>query len=121
MEYTPHPIEVSTVLRRLCNHLDFLAARVFEVEEELGNMLIDKENSEGVSITRIQSLDFTRQSLEDCAILLQLLAQQTTHAPIQISNDAVASTNLKLSSTKSILGTSRKATEIDTSGNVDIF
>lgn len=121
MGKTSQPVEIHSVLQKLSIHLDFLAGRVFEVEEELGKLILGGKSSEEVSITKIQSLDFTRQSLEDCAILLQVLKRHVSDTSFRVSCDVVSSNKLKLNSTKSILGSSLTNAETDVSGQVDIF
>lgn len=121
MESVSETIEMSSILEKLSDHLDFLAGRVFDVEEELGSLLVGSNSGESVSITKIQSLDFTRQSLEDCALLVQVIRKHTAGESIQISSDVFASSDLKLNSTKNIVGPCKQSTPIDYSGQIDMF
>lgn len=121
MESAPEAVKQSTVLHRLSVHLDFLAARIFEVEEELGNILSSKTDSKEVSITKLQSLDFTRQSLEDCAVLLHMLEKNFTADEAWVSENVLSSKELKLNSTKSIVRATPSPSKPDASGHVDMF
>ena len=114
-------IEISSVLERLSVHLDLLAGQVFDVEEELGNLLTGHKSGEELSITKLQSLDFTRQSLEDCALLLQGLVPHTSSTSIEFSTVLAASNNLKLNSTRSILQSFQRSAASNVGGQVDIF
>ena len=44
--------------------------------EQLGELLLTMPPQKPVAVDKIQSLDFVRQSLEDCALLLHYLSEQ---------------------------------------------
>ena len=121
MEENTESIDISEVLHRLSNHLDFLAGRVFEVEQELGSLLTKANSSEEISITKIQSLDYTRQSLEDCSLLLQVLRTHSNSGLEAGANFGTTAGKLKLKSTESILNPNTQSSESHISGQVDIF
>ena len=121
MQENTENIDMPGVLQRLSNHLDFLAGRVFEVEQELGALLTRANSSEEISITKIQSLDFTRQSLEDCSLLLQVLRTHSKSGLEAGSNFEMSFKKLKLKSTESILNPNTQSSESDRSGQVDLF
>ena len=121
LENAPQSIKQSTVLHRLSVHLDLLAARIFEVEEELGKVLSSNSTDKEVSITKLQSLDFTRQSLEDCALLLQMIKSSRAADDVRIPQKALAASDLKLNSTKSIIQSGYTHGSTDVSGQVDFF
>ncbi len=63
------------VLLRLSKHLDKLSGQVCDAEEHIGDLLSGMVPQRAFTFERIQSLDFVRQSLEDCALLLLYLGQ----------------------------------------------
>lgn len=94
--------QASAVLARLSKHLDKLSGQVFDMEEQLGSVLDAAHIKETVTLTKIQSLDFVRQSLEDCALLLHYLS----HMELSDASDAEAfvqiTKKLKLNTTQEI-------------------
>ena len=104
----------------MSDHLDMLAGQIFDVEEELGTLLVSADPQSAISITRFQSLDFTRQSLEDCALLLSLLSREDVLEK-SIHEEKLVAQKLKLDATRALL--SRNTTERRSSnlGDVDLF
>ena len=99
-----------------------LAGQIFAVEEALGVYLQNKtDKTEGIPITKFQSLDFARQSLEDCALLVYLLSDETA-AKSRLGNSSVSiCEKLKLDATRELVASDRpRKIEID-SGDVDLF
>ena len=90
------------VLSNVSSHLDHLAERIYEIEEALGNSLAS-DQTETPSIRKLQSLDFVRQSLEDCALLAHFLSSIAPgNRPSQIDVNEV-SDKLKLGATRLLL------------------
>lgn len=113
-------IIASDVLNRLSIHLDVLSGKIFEVEEALGDHLMSDARNEGLPITKFQSLDFTRQSLEDCALLLNFLSQnQATNTPLGEDRDLLLE-NLKLDATRCLVWPDREFSSSNV-GEIDLF
>lgn len=112
---------LSKVLEKLSAHLDYLSGQVFNVEQELGEMVAGGDGLPSRSITKLQSLDFTRQSLEDCALLLHLLSNNK-NTKITIGDDAeTIQRNLKLEKTRNLLIDFRVIELEDEAGKIDLF
>lgn len=78
---SPNEISIEEMMGRMSDHLDSLACKVFEIEDALGRTLDgQKPNIEdGSAITRLQSLDFLRQSLEDLALMTCLVSKNSKY------------------------------------------
>ncbi len=59
---------------RLSEHLETLANQLSAVEETLCEALTPEQKQNDVDITKLQGLDYIRQSLEDCALLSLLMS-----------------------------------------------
>ena len=114
------PNSISDTLARLSAHLDMLAGQIFCVEEALGTVLSDESSTAGISITRLQSLDFTRQSLEDCALMLQALSADPS-AQAALENSSALEQKLKLDATKKLLFAKKAMISFESDGDVDLF
>lgn len=96
-------IELSLVLARLSAHLDKVAEQVHEVEAELGTLLSVRQSEIHKSISKIQLLDFVRQSLEDCALLTHFLSTSAAFNNLDNETARTLSAKLKLSATQDLL------------------
>ena len=112
--------DLSATLKKLSAHLDMLAGQIFSVEEALGVMLASKEAGERISITKFQSLDFTRQSLEDCALMLQLLSSDPSTMTSLKCNSGICD-KLKLDATKGLIASGIGKNRRSKSGDFDLF
>ncbi|WP_227272536.1 hypothetical protein [Roseobacter weihaiensis] len=115
------PLFMWSTLQKLSVHLDMLAGQVFEAEEAIGNLLAPGSQTRTLPITRLQSLDFTRQSLEDCALLLHFLSNDKSAALVQISDSSVLQDKLKLAATKNLLTTHHTNDGSESKGEIDFF
>ena len=95
---------LSGVLERIARHLDALAGQIYGVEDTLSSALAVVPDKEISSLTRLQSLDYVRQSLEDCALLVHLIRQCPTTEGFSTGNALAITQKLKLDSTRAILG-----------------
>ncbi len=111
---------VAKTLERLSNHLDMLAGQIFSVEEALGSLLIEQPQNEKISFSKFQSLDFARQSLEDCALLLQFLSKDPS-IEVALRSKAEINGKLKLDVTRGILASSHETSNSTLSGDLDLF
>ncbi|MFK7745272.1 MAG: hypothetical protein AB8B47_09460 [Roseobacter sp.] len=93
---------LADVLNSVSAHLDLLAGQVFEVEDALGDVLKDQTSGDHLSITKFQTLDYARQSLEDCALLLHLLSTQSGPSAVTLNDHDDIARRLKLDVTKSL-------------------
>lgn len=69
------------IMERVSDHLDSLACKVFEIEDALGRSLDGEKPyiEVGSTITRLQSLDYLRQSLEDLALMTCMVSKNSQH------------------------------------------
>lgn len=104
-------------LQRLSTHLDVLADQVCSLEEILCEAFSERKSQPRIDLTKLQSLDFVRQSLEDCAILTLLMSNHTDANPITTQQ---LSRRLKLESTRSIIIKGSEETG-QTFGEVQLF
>ncbi len=120
MKNPENKADLSATLQKLSAHLDLLASQVFSVEEALGAMLNSGDKNQRISITKFQSLDFTRQSLEDCALMLQILSTDPS-AMTPIKDKSGIRNKLKLDATKDLIA--RRLDDLNTasSGDLDLF
>lgn len=109
------------VLRRLSTHLDMLAGQIFSVEEALSGVLAEDTQTSEIPITKFQSLDFTRQSLEDCALLLHFLSNQILDKDSIHQQSEELSKKLKLDATRNLLCDHSVEKENQKNGEVDFF
>ena len=93
----------SPVFDNLSAHLDRLAEQVCDIEEALGLSLPENSSACSISITKFQSLDFIRQSLEDCALLVHYLSLHRKGDGVSDQDATAISSKLKLDATKNIL------------------
>lgn len=107
-------------LNRLAMHLDMLAGRVFDVEHALGHTLANAQSTDDVPFTKLQSLDFTRQSLEDCALMLHLLSQEGMLETNPHRSLYAISQRLKLEATKRLLRNNEQPNSAE-AGHFDLF
>ena len=110
------------VLARLSKHLDHLSGQVFDTEEQLGELLLTMPPQKPVAVDKIQSLDFVRQSLEDCALLLHYLSEQQSE---QLQTQLLLETarqKMKLNTTQNIVIPNNDANHHSkTQGSIDFF
>ncbi|MFK7764368.1 MAG: hypothetical protein AB8B62_13995 [Roseobacter sp.] len=118
---TTQEIIASDVLKRLSVHLDHLSSKIFEVEEALGELLNHESKHEGLPITKFQSLDFTRQSLEDCSLLLCFFSQIESFQESSIDDRNLIIEGLKLDITRSLVQPNSSIASLDNTGEVDLF
>jgi hypothetical protein len=111
---------VSMALQRMSLHLDMLAGQIFEVEEALSHLLQRNGDVDALPISRFQALDFTRQSLEDCALLLNHLSCNQTLTTEYVDQVEVSS-KLKLSSTRELAASSSMPSVDNAVGEVDFL
>lgn len=112
---------LSIVLEKLSVHLDALAGKIFSAEEELSDFINKEEFNTKTAITKFQSLDFTRQSLEDCALLLCLMRENCALTGEDVSNVEDIRKRLKLDTTRQILLGNGDQKEEGFDGEVDFF
>lgn len=117
---SPQAIALSLLLQRLSAHFDGLAGDVFEIEQVIGNNFNQEDLKKSDTITRLQRLDFLRQSLEDLALLAHYICSETTG---EVSS--ALSEKLRLDTTKLLLEPDKarkiRPVESDTRGELDLF
>lgn len=117
-------LDLRQVMARLSAHVDGLASDVRQVEETIGQGLHHSAGTEA-QITRLQSLDYLRQSLEDISCLARNLSQGAQIGALTGAEAADLSRQLRLSVTQEILypqpcaGTSGK--DHSARGDLDLF
>lgn len=94
-------LSLPDLMRRMSDQLDVLASDVHAIEHVIGEELGAGLTKPSAGITRLQRLDFIRQSLEDLALLSHLLSQDCTGA---VSLDIAS--RLRLDATKHLLNAS---------------
>lgn len=112
---------LSDVLGKLSTHLDFLAGQIFDVEEALGEVVGCQTENSSLPITKFQSLDFARQSLEDCALMLSLLSEDQATEVLFENNGWKVIEKLKLDVTRGLLCTAIEPKSSHLSGEIDLF
>jgi hypothetical protein len=111
--------DMNEVLANLASHLDAIAGQIFEIEEAVGLLLVQRVNMESSTIARLQKLDFVRQSLEDIAILSHLLKREDFFIQIEIESIVP---KLKLEETVRVLrGSNQFVTITHDQGDIDFF
>ena len=93
----------SDVLRRLSEHLDTLSEQVFDLEQQLGYVLDPSKARNPLPLTKFQSLDFVRQSLEDCSLLLHFLSRLDSEESETETNFTEIAQKLKMNTTQAVV------------------
>ena len=111
------------ILARLSKHLDKLSGQIYDVEEQLSVVLLSTAQN-ATTVEKLQSIDFIRQSLEDCALLVYLM--RTIDIETRIPEDTLRDLmlKLKLNTTKEIVIPPKYETREQqsvSSGGVDFF
>lgn len=96
-------VPVSCVLDRLSEHLDMLAGQIHTTEEAVGDALSGDTSDFSNSVSKLQSLDYLRQSLEDCAMLTLILANSHAKKFYPDVDAQQLCTKLKLETTKELV------------------
>lgn len=107
--------------RRLSAHLDMIAGQIYEIEKDLGELLAVQEPQAELSITKTQRLDFARQSLEDCAVLLHLISAPNEQYLGKITQTEAIAERLKLETTKALIRFETTNFEPGDGGEIDFF
>jgi hypothetical protein len=119
-------VALDVMMTRMADHLDALAAKVFELEETLSTAIDqqDQPDQDGRTITKLQSLDFLRQSLEDLALLTCFLSKNVSEAQATRVNATTLTHGLKLDVTKRLVlpsSISSSPRPPDATGDIDLF
>lgn len=113
------PKDLNEFLGDFSGQLDRIASKVFHVEEAIASLISESARTDYLTITRLQSLDYIRQSLEDLALLSHLLRAQNLNAKIEV-NDLVP--RLKLNETAKLLESKKKyCSPAQSDGDFDLF
>jgi hypothetical protein len=98
-------VALDVMMNRMADHLDSLAAKVFELEETLGKAMDEQDGpyQDGSTITKLQSLDFLRQSLEDLALLTCFLSKNAANTEMPQYHASTLTNGLKLDVTKKLV------------------
>lgn len=121
---TKDSLQFQDVFARLSVHLDKLAGQVYDVEEALGGIWSETGAKNGMTVTKLQSLDFVRQSLEDCALLVHYLSLECDVDTLSHSAVSEFSQRLKLNTTKGIVAGSSQELGMQRGvepGQIDLF
>lgn len=111
--------DMNEVLANLSSHLDVIAGQIFEIEEAVGLLVVQRTEMDSSTIARLQKLDFVRQSLEDISILSHLLKREEFSIEIEIESIVP---KLKLEDTVRILtGSNLFVADIRQKGDIDFF
>lgn len=121
MSFVFEAVQLSTFLQRLAFHLERLAEDVESIEQTTGDLVHKLAEPESVPLVKLQSLDFTRQSVEDCALLLRHLSKAQEMQHTHISGHEEFSKYLKLASTKKLLDAEGSVNATVASGEFDAF
>lgn len=114
-----HFKELNELLGDFSGQLDKIAVQVFHVEEAIAGVLSDGRTTDFSVITKLQSLDYIRQSLEDLALLSYLLKKQGIKAKIDVQGLV---SKLKLEETTRLLEGNRPHQANGPSfGEIDLF
>jgi hypothetical protein len=98
-----------------------IAGLIYEIERDLGVLLATHEAKGEVSITKTQRLDFARQSLEDCAVLLHLISAPNEHETGKIEETEAIAARLKLETTKALVRLETTTFKPVDTGEIDFF
>ena len=107
----------SIILYSLSDHLDMLAGQILSMEETVGDALRGETNDFAASVSKLQSLDYVRQSLEDCAVLALIIAKNQENGVAPQANQLRE--KLKLESTKELVSPAAGSTQ--KLGEVQLF
>lgn len=115
---TPASGDLNThlVLRRLSVHLSVLAENIKQIEDATSGLLETAAEPAESLVIKLQSLDFTRQSLEDCSALVELMSGTAV-----FGDTSALTARLKLDSTKSLLSCEADPADTKKSGEFDAF
>jgi len=116
-------VQLSELLEGLTNHIDKLSARVFDLEDVIGNLIGRSECYSSLNIESAQSLDFLRQSLDDCAVLVLCVSKYYAEGSVAAIPKDHLLKRVKLDSTKSIIALSEAdvRSPLTKTGNVELF
>lgn len=113
------PKDLNEFLGDFSNQLDRIASQVFHVEEVISELLSARAATDYSTITKLQSLDYIRQSLEDLALLAHLLKIQNLEAKIEVNR---LLPRLKLEETARLLERkNNKQRPAQSNGEIDLF
>ena len=105
-------LSMSDLLCRFADHLDSLAGTVMDVEESVGEVVRRLEGTQqDIPLVRLQALDFTRQSLKDCAVLLKQVSSERELQRTRVSDLTRLSAPLKLDHTMSLIRPAAASTD----------
>ena len=113
--------QLSEVLDSLSVHLDMIAGQLFDVEEAISPLLTDSAASSSLSIEKLQSLDFVRQTLEDCSLFVGFLSKETSTSSITILEKTQIKNRLKLDITRELFANDIPSIKFEPGGDVDFF
>ncbi len=68
-------LSLTDLLAGVSGQMDSLASEVHQIEHAIGDELVVMSAQGAQTITRLQRLDFLRQSLEDLALLMHFLSK----------------------------------------------
>ncbi|WP_299508482.1 hypothetical protein [uncultured Roseobacter sp.] len=111
------------ILKRVSAYLDKLAGQVFDLEETIGHAVREGKASDPQTITKLQTLDFLRQSLEDLA-LMTLLLGSSEKAKLASGDLQKVGEKLKLQATQTLLDGYQHHSfgeKSDAFGDLDLF
>ncbi|MEM9969156.1 MAG: hypothetical protein AAF755_13825 [Pseudomonadota bacterium] len=117
-------IATQPLFKRLAVHMDGLAARVHRIECLLSPQMLDASARENRTIRDLQHLDYLRQSLEDCALLLLLLGQHLSQSFLTVEDIAAIQEKLRLESTQELFTdpvVRPVSTLHENTGEIDLF
>jgi hypothetical protein len=113
-------ITLRDLLQRISRHLDSMASEVHGIEDTIGGALIEVYVKEPETISKLQRLDFLRQSMEDLALLMMSLSNDHDG-----SLDKGLAENLRLETTRQLVRGNIKLLGFPSSckvtGEVDLF
>ena len=112
---------LSEVLDRLSVHLDMIAGQVFDVEEAISPLLSNNIASSNPSIEKFQSLDFVRQTLEDCSLLVGILSKENSTTGVSIFDKTQITNRLKLDITRELLTDNVPSIRFESGGDIEFF
>jgi hypothetical protein len=111
---------LNRTISNMSEHLDHLAANVFRVEEAIGELLDQKVVPSTVPLTKLQTLDYTRQSLEDCALLLHLISKES-EGDEKSADFFKLKSRLRLKTTRDIIDGRVNSNRSSSNNDIDLF